>query len=44
MDYAALSLEWGIDDPVVIERTGVELELLVIAKVFYKYLCALWAA
>ena len=44
MDYAALSFEWGIDDAVVIERTGVELELLVMAKVFYKYLCALWAA
>ena len=44
MDYAALSFEWGIDDAVVIERTGVELELLVMAKNFYKYLCALWAA
>lgn len=44
MDYAALSFEWEIDDAVVIERTGVEPELLVMAKVFYKYLCALWAA
>ncbi len=44
MDYAALSVEWGIDDAVVIERTGVELELLVMAKAFYKYMCALWAA
>lgn len=44
MDYAALSIEWGIDDAVVNERTGIELELLVMAKDFYKYLCDLWAA
>ena len=44
MDYAALSVEWGIDDAVVIEQTGVELELLVMAKAFYKYMCELWAA
>ena len=44
MDYAALSVEWGIDGAVVIERTGVELELLVMAKAFYKYMCELWAA
>ncbi len=44
MDYAALSIEWGIDDAVVIERTGVELELLIMAKTFYKYMCSLWAA
>jgi len=44
MDYAALSSEWGIDDAVVIEQTGIELELLLMAKTFYKYLCALWAA
>ena len=44
MDYAALATEWGIDDAVMIEQTGLELELLVIAKAFYKYLCALWAA
>ena len=44
MDYAALASEWGIDDAVMIEQTGLELELLVMAKAFYKYLCALWAA
>jgi len=44
MDYAALSIEWEIDDAVVIERTGIELELLLMAKAFYKYMCALWAA
>ena len=44
MDYAALGIEWGIDDAVVIERAGVELELLLMAKTFYKYLCALWSA
>ena len=44
MDYAALASEWGIDDAVMIEQTGLEPELLVTAKAFYKYLCALWAA
>lgn len=44
MDYAALSVEWEIDNAVVIERTGVELELLIMAKTFYKYMCVLWAA
>ena len=44
MDYAALSSEWGIDNAVMIEKTGIKPELLVVAKAFYKYLCALWAA
>lgn len=43
MDYAALSFEWGIGDAVMVEQTGVELELLTMAKVFYMYLCELWA-
>jgi thiamine kinase-like enzyme len=44
MDYASLGVEWGIDDTVMTERTGVELELLLMAKSFYRYLCALWGA
>jgi thiamine kinase len=44
MDYAALGVEWGIDDTVIVERSGIELELLLMAKSFYRYLCALWGA
>lgn len=43
MDYAALAVEWGIKDEVVVEQSGVEPELLVMAKNLYGYLCALWA-
>ena len=42
MDYAALAVEWGINDGDVVGRTGVEPELLSVAKVLYKYVCALW--
>lgn len=42
MDYAAMAVEWGIDDGVVMARTGVEAEMLDMAKALYKYLCALW--
>jgi len=44
MDYAALAVEWGIDDTVVVARSGVEPELLTMAKDLYRYLCALWQA
>ena len=44
MDYAALGVEWGIADEVVVARSGVEPELLAMAKDLYKYLCALWEA
>jgi aminoglycoside phosphotransferase (APT) family kinase protein len=43
MDYAALGMEWGFDDTLIIERTGLEPELLALAKSLYGYLCELWA-
>jgi len=43
MDYAALGVEWGIDDPLIIARTGLEPELLSMAKSLYAYMCNLWA-
>jgi len=42
MDYAALGVEWGIDDATIVRQTGVEPALLVSAKMLYQYLCALW--
>jgi thiamine kinase len=42
MDYAALSVEWGISDATVLECTNFELELLLKAKMLYRYLCLLW--
>ena len=42
MDYAALGIEWGIDDVTIIARTGVEPEELAMAKSLYRYMCALW--
>ena len=42
MDYAALGIEWKIDDKVIIKQTGLEAEPLTMAKTLYKYLCALW--
>ena len=44
MDYAAFGVEWGIEDAVIAERTGIDPELLSIAKVFYQYECSLWEA
>jgi len=42
MDYAALAIEWSIDEELVIERSGIDPELLIMAKALYKYICALW--
>jgi thiamine kinase len=42
MDYAALGVEWGIDDTIIMHRTGFESELLGTAKILYGYLCNLW--
>ena len=44
MDYAALSVEWGIGDATILECTNFELELLLKAKMLYRYLCLLWEA
>ncbi len=42
MDYAALGIEWGIDDETIVARTGLEPEELTIAKSLYRYMCVLW--
>lgn len=42
MDYAALGIEWDINDETIIARTGLEPEELTMAKSLYDYLCALW--
>ena len=42
MDYAALGVEWGIGDEVIVARAGIETESLVMAKEVYGYLCSLW--
>jgi len=42
MDWAAFAVEWGVGDSVVAERAGVDLGLLVMARDFYRYECALW--
>jgi thiamine kinase-like enzyme len=43
MDYAALSVEWDIDNTEIAQRTGVDPELLESAQQIYRYICALWA-
>jgi thiamine kinase-like enzyme len=42
MDFAALSVEWGIDDEKIRSHAGIEPESLAIAKMLYNYLCDLW--
>ena len=42
MDYAAMAVEWGIDDALVTARSGIDPELLTMAKKLYTYLCKLW--
>lgn len=44
MDYAALSVEWGIEDSVVVEQTGIDPDSLSLGKALYRYLCQLWEA
>lgn len=44
MDYAALGVEWGIEDAIVLAQSGVSEELLAMAKELYQYLCGLWEA
>ena len=43
MDYAALAIEWGIDDITVLANTKIKPESLSTAKALYKYLCELWS-
>jgi tRNA A-37 threonylcarbamoyl transferase component Bud32 len=42
MDYAALVIEWKINDAEVLARTGIAPPVLDSAKMIYQYLCALW--
>jgi thiamine kinase len=42
MDYAALGIEWGIEDSVVLAQSTVSAESLNMAKQLYRYLCGLW--
>jgi thiamine kinase len=42
MDYAALGIEWGMDNEMVVAQTGLEPALLARAEAVYKYLCDLW--
>lgn len=42
MDFAALAVEWIIDDSVVIQHTGVPGTSLGQAKRLYQYMCDLW--
>ncbi len=42
MDYAALGVEWGIDDGLLVAKSGIEAASLATAKELYTYMCALW--
>jgi thiamine kinase-like enzyme len=42
MDYAALGIEWQLDDLMLGEQFGIKPALLASAKAFYRYMCDLW--
>jgi thiamine kinase-like enzyme len=42
MDYAALVVEWGIDNTLITARTDTTPDLLSRAKSLYNYICTLW--
>jgi len=42
IDYAALVIEWGLDDSAATKPTATTPELLSAAKDLYRYMCALW--
>jgi thiamine kinase-like enzyme len=44
MDYAALSVEWEVENAVVLEQTGIDPGSLTMSKALYRYLCQLWEA
>jgi aminoglycoside phosphotransferase (APT) family kinase protein len=44
MDFAALSIEWCIDDAEMIRRVALDPALLDTAKTIYQYICELWTA
>lgn len=43
MDYAALCVDWNIDTAAIIQRVGVNPDLLDSAQTIYRYICSLWA-
>ncbi|MGD9265035.1 MAG: phosphotransferase [Lysobacterales bacterium] len=42
IDFAALAVEWGIDNEIIGAHAGIEPTLLDRAKAFYRYMCTLW--
>lgn len=42
MDYAALAVDWGIEDAVIVEHTGTDPTVLDMAKQLYFHFCQLW--
>jgi thiamine kinase-like enzyme len=42
MDYAALAIEWKIEDNIILTNSGIDPELLTKAKKLYTYLSKLW--
>jgi len=44
MDYAALAVEWGLDNETVCAKTGIDVDVLGLAKGVYAYMCHLWEA
>jgi thiamine kinase-like enzyme len=42
MDYAALAIEWQIDDETLLQKSGNDPQQLDMAKTLYRYLCTLW--
>jgi len=42
MDFAALAIEWGIANDVIVDRTGIDPASLSRANTLYRYICALW--
>jgi len=42
MDYAALGVEWTLDNKQIFAHAGIDPELMSMAKSLYGYLCELW--
>jgi len=42
MDYAALGIEWELNDTTILAQTNIEPDSLNMAKTLYQYLCTLW--
>lgn len=44
MDYAAFAMEWGLANAAIARLSGLDKELLLMARKFYRYQCRLWEA